>query len=209
MVLNKCEVIRSPVHADFYRQIMHIRKGHFHDNASDDSYWNGGIQVLLDEEAILKSHESDLTSRFCLITDPNNKLISYARFSINCQIIGNFNLSKIHVVASDKTIIGKKLSFERDGNVMTLTAGKMLFESIISFCREQRTDVLLSEVAVFPYPNLPSLILHRELGFISCANSLKHTKRENGQSNAFIILGKSLSLFDSFPVLDTEALSNL
>ncbi len=188
--------IANNVSQKVLKQILEIRRQHYSNDPYDSEYWSGGIQLLLDENSISIAHKSDPSSKFLLIHSNRNILIAYARFSINQKVVQSYNVSKLHILAADKKVVGKKLLI----NGYETKIGEFIIDKIISECRANSSDILVSEICVFPYPNLPSLHLHKKFGFEQVGNSLKSSFRNDNVENFYTILGKyfnvSKNVFD-------------
>lgn len=154
-------------------ELMNIRKEYFYNNVFNEGYWQGGIYSLLSEDEINHSHEKDLSSRFLLLFENVNKLVGYARYSLNYE---RREYAKLHIFICKKELLGKEITVIDNEKEMQTKAGKFMLEKVIEDCRENNCSKLISEICVFPYPNLPSLILHKNFGFVSVSNKLTPMK---------------------------------
>ena len=189
--MNKCSAIvtRNVTDKD-YTQIMEIRREHFYDSPFNSKYWEGGIQTLLSEEEIRRSHLCDPSSNFLLLKK-NEDVVGYARYSLNIEKSKSDGVSKLHIFSCKKQLLGKEIEIVDNGILKKVKAGKFLLTKVIENCSILSSE-LISEICVFPYPNLPSLILHKREGFVSQSNSLTSVNRGQVTLN-FIVLSKHLS----------------
>ena len=167
-------------------EIFDIRTENFYSNGFDEAYWNGGIQILLNAGQILNTHNEDKSSKFLLLKNNENRIVAYSRFSVNSKIIDNYLISKIHIIAVSKSLAGQIFFIDNEKSKV----GVFMINQIINDCQQHNSDLIISEICVFPFPNLPSLIIHKKYDFIPVSNFLKSVNRDNTVSNSFIILGK-------------------
>ncbi len=179
------QVVRD-VNPSVLDQVMAIRKEHFYTDPYNPEYWNGGIQELLDAQKIADIHRRDETSKFALVFH-FQKLIAYARYSLNKERLGQLETSKLHIVAATKSYVGLEIFL--DGVKQKL--GDCLIENVLKDCAANNSTLLISEICVFPYPNMPSLRLHQRHGFVSVGKKTKVIRRGDVDVT-FIFLGKYL-----------------
>jgi hypothetical protein len=165
-----------------------LRMTYFYEDSFDDRYWDGGIQKLLDIEKLKNLQLNDPTSRLLLLFNAEHSLVAYSRFSINEKQINSYHVSRLHIFIAEKELLGNKILI--DGEL--ISAGKFMLQRVIAICEDQNSDILISEISVFPFPNLPSLILHKKFGFLPCTDFIKESKRDDGGINAYLVLGKCL-----------------
>jgi hypothetical protein len=166
-------IVREPPNG-IYRKIECLRTNSFYRDPFDDDYWGGGIQVLMDEVALKKARMDDPCSYLCLLMQNDSDLVGYSRFSLNCFKLNSMDVSKLHVMLIAKEIRGVRIELKENNAVIVAKASNVLMNKIISFCAKQLSGILISEICVFPTVNIPSILLHRKYGFISCCDDLKN-----------------------------------
>jgi hypothetical protein len=166
----------------FYEPIMAIRRSMFYDTPYDERYWNGGVHQLLSVEAIRDAHASDPTSYFALSLTSDEQVGAYARFSLDAdvtqllarQVIGvrDLKVAVLHIIAVHPNFRGQTLVWQMADHRVLGRSGQVMYEEIIKFCATQGCHVLLADVCVLPVPNLRSLVLHKNLGFMTLGGRL-------------------------------------
>ncbi len=149
--------------------VMNIREEYFYETTYNERYWAGGIYSLLSKEEIKKSHENDVSSKFLLLFDNCKKLVGYSRYSLNFEMK---DYAKLHIFICKKELLGKEITVIENEKGIIVKAGKFMLEKVIEDCKKNNCKQLVSEICVFPYPNLPSLILHKNFGFVSMSDKL-------------------------------------
>lgn len=183
-------------------ELIALRKECVYPSPVDPRYWNGGLHELLDEDTILARHDGDPTSHFAVACDGGGAILAYSRFSLcstaeatHASEAGNA-VAKLHVIVAREDVRGRELQWKskvasRKGRIGVTVCGE-----IVAFCRSHGCSAIESEIVVHPIPNLPSLRLHRTLGFGASAKPLRYTTRlhESGARHEIAYTTLSLKL---------------
>lgn len=187
-----CYQICREVDENTLDEIMRLRKQYFYDDIYDERYWDGGIYGLLSKEIIFKSHNEDASSLFLLICDSRKNLVGYSRFSTSAKTIGTRNFAQIHIFICDRDLRGIHLNIVEKEVITKVKLGKFMLEKVLQKCNEMDCSGIFSEICIFPYPNIPSLILHRKMGFTSFLPLPAHFSNYKKGEVLFTTMGKML-----------------
>ncbi len=201
-------IITNSLKDVFYQQIIDIRKENFYSSPYDLNYWEGGLHSIFSKTSINEQQKTDPSSYFALAIDHNQVIKAYSRFStkINNEEICNKTLSvpkdtkmaMLHVIAASKAIQGKKQNWKNSHQTIKEKVGTFFYKKIVNFCREKNSQIIMVDICIYPIPNIPSLILHKNLDFIPLPLNIEK-KFFDEQYNSyrivkFLRLAKVLSL---------------
>ncbi len=191
---------------DIYASLMSVRQESYFPSAYDERYWGGGIHKLLSAEEIRRMHAEDAGSMFALAFTPDNQLQAYSRFTVGtkleevaprhvaCEQEGEVTF--IHIIAARSQIRGQALTWQVNGQARQGKVGRVLYDEICNFSIERGMKMAVAEVCVYPVPNIPSLLLHRNAGFVALGKGedvqIRASRHDSGETIAFSRFAKPL-----------------
>ena len=192
---------------DIYASLMSIRQESYFPSAYDERYWGGGIHKLLSAEEIRRMHAEDAGSMFALAYAADGQLQAYSRFTIGtkleeaaarqiaCEQEGKVTF--IHVIAARSQFRGQALTWQMNGQARQGKVGRVLYDEICNVSIARGMKMAVAEVCIYPIPNIPSLLLHRNAGFVALKRGgdvqIRASRHDSGEAIAFSLFAKPLS----------------
>lgn len=182
-------LIAKSISDEYLDQIIDLRKTHYYESIFDERYWSGGVYNVEDLE--VKNNSTDESSTYILLLDSSQVVVSYARYSTEYSNWSIGTISKLHIIMSSKELIGKKIEMVFGDKKRSIKPSDLILEKIIEDCVIHKSSMIISEICIYPYPNLPSLIFHKNHGFLNIQKPLDILHSQNGDM-IFTTLGKRL-----------------